>query len=195
MAVLEVLNDDTGLVVRVDDFIPGSPNRLESRLVPIAPDQLATSIPNVTLEYPLDQEPVAATLTLNWMGTRQVLDRAPPDYTLPMELFSLGRVDEAVRALAQSKELYLAEVPDLEVLLNRFGYESLRAGKTAEAIHVFELNGNLFPESSNVWDSLGEAYMEAGEAELAMQNYLKSLELNPDNVNAKDMLQRLGYDP
>jgi cytochrome c-type biogenesis protein CcmH/NrfG len=38
-----------------------------------------------------------------------------------------------------------------------------------------------------VYDSLGEAYMKKGEKELAIANYQKSLELNPDNANGNDM--------
>jgi len=48
------------------------------------------------------------------------------------------------------------------------------------------------PESWNVYDSLGEAYMKQGEKELAIENYQKSLELNPNNENGKDMLKKLG---
>jgi hypothetical protein len=42
-----------------------------------------------------------------------------------------------------------------------------------------------------VYDSLGEAYMEKGETGLAVANYEKSLELNPDNQNGRDMLEKL----
>ena len=49
----------------------------------------------------------------------------------------------------------------------------------------------LFPESFNPYDSLGEAYMTAGETEMAIQNYAKSLELNPENTNAVRQLMRL----
>ncbi len=50
---------------------------------------------------------------------------------------------------------------------------------------------NHIPNSFNVYDSLGEAYMAKGDKENAIKNYKKSLELNPDNENAKDMLQQL----
>ena len=59
----------------------------------------------------------------------------------------------------------------------------LRDDKTNEAIEIFKLN---------VYDSLGEAYMKQGEKELAIENYQKSLELNPNNQNGKDMLKKLG---
>ena len=42
-----------------------------------------------------------------------------------------------------------------------------------------------------MYDSLGEAYMKAGEKELAIQNYEKSLQLDPKNMNAVEMLKKL----
>jgi len=48
-----------------------------------------------------------------------------------------------------------------------------------------------YPESYNAYDSLGEAYMRAGEKDFAIRNYEKSLELNPKNENAKKMLENL----
>ena len=49
----------------------------------------------------------------------------------------------------------------------------------------------IYPNYANGYDSLGEAYMKAGENELAVQNYEKSLELDPANNNAKEMLEVL----
>jgi cytochrome c-type biogenesis protein CcmH/NrfG len=39
--------------------------------------------------------------------------------------------------------------------------------------------------------AMGEAYMKHGDKGLAIQNYEKSLELNPENSNAASMLKRL----
>lgn len=77
--------------------------------------------------------------------------------------------------------------PDINIL----GYEFLGEQKVALAITVFKFNTEKFPESSNVWDSLGEAYMNNGDKELAISNYKKSLELNPDNENAKQMIEKM----
>jgi cytochrome c-type biogenesis protein CcmH/NrfG len=63
--------------------------------------------------------------------------------------------------------------------------------KVEEAVKVFELNVKAYPESWNVYDSLGEAYMVKGDLELAAKNYEKSLKLNPDNENGIKMLQKL----
>jgi len=59
------------------------------------------------------------------------------------------------------------------------------------AIQIFKLNVSEYPNSSNVYDSLGAAYMKNGQKKLAIKNYEKSLELDPENNNAKEMLKKL----
>jgi tetratricopeptide (TPR) repeat protein len=75
--------------------------------------------------------------------------------------------------------------------LNSVGYALLRQNKVNEAIELFTFMVEEFPQSANAWDSRGEAYMKAGNKELAIENYKKSLELNPDNDNAKRMIEQL----
>ena len=60
-----------------------------------------------------------------------------------------------------------------------------------EAIAVFKLNVKMNPESWNVYDSLGEAFLAAGKYEKARSLYEKSLALNPDNENGKKMLAKI----
>ncbi len=79
----------------------------------------------------------------------------------------------------------------IERRLNVKGYDLLEAGKKDESIEVFRLAVLVFPRSANAFDSLGEAYMEAGDKSLAIKNYEKSLELDPDNRNAVEMLEKL----
>jgi cytochrome c-type biogenesis protein CcmH/NrfG len=59
---------------------------------------------------------------------------------------------------------------------------------------VFSLNTGAFPESANAWDSIGEAYMERDNRERAIESYRRSLELDPDNDNAREQLEALGAD-
>jgi CubicO group peptidase (beta-lactamase class C family) len=79
--------------------------------------------------------------------------------------------------------------------LNRLGYQLLRNGKPKEAIEIFKLNVEAYPQGFNAYDSLAEAYMTINERELAIQNYKKSLELNPNNTNATEILKRLDNAP
>jgi glyoxylase-like metal-dependent hydrolase (beta-lactamase superfamily II) len=78
-----------------------------------------------------------------------------------------------------------------EVEMNRLGYQLINQNKLKEAIEVFKMNVELYPEAWNVYDSLGEGYMLLGEKELAIEFYKKSLEINPDNANGIAMLKRL----
>lgn len=78
--------------------------------------------------------------------------------------------------------------------MNSIGYTLLQSGKKKEAEAVFKLNVEAFPESSNVYDSYGEALMELGKNELAIVNYKKSVALNPANQGGIDMLKKLGVE-
>ena len=56
---------------------------------------------------------------------------------------------------------------------------------------MFELNTQDYPNSWNVWDSLGEAHMNAGNTAKAIESYQRSLEINPGNTNGQAMLEKL----
>lgn len=78
-----------------------------------------------------------------------------------------------------------------ENLVNNLGYNLLNQNKVKEAIELFILNTIAFPNSPNVFDSLGEAYMKDNQNDLAIKNYEKALELNPNNTNAQGFLNNL----
>ena len=78
-----------------------------------------------------------------------------------------------------------------EQQINAVGYEYLNKGKIDEAIALFTLNVEEHPESSNVYDSLGEAYFVQGNFCQATRSYKESLNRNPGNTNAKKYLWKL----
>ncbi len=96
---------------------------------------------------------------------------------------------ERVRS-GRRKDLVLAESE-----MNAAGYRLLKAGRIIESVALFEMNTELYPESGNVWDSLGEALIKKGERERAIAAYRRSLELDPANTNAVEMLRSLGIQP
>ena len=75
--------------------------------------------------------------------------------------------------------------------LNRIGYDLLERDRVSDAITVFKLNAEEYPKVANVYDSLAEAYAKAGNRQLAIENYKRSLELDPKNQNAIDRLKEL----
>ncbi len=100
--------------------------------------------------------------------------------------------------IAQYRELKAKQAATYDFAepeLNRLGYQLLRTGKTREAIEIFKLNVEAYPQGFNTYDSLAEAYSTINERELAAQNYKKSLELNPNNTNAAEILKRLDKAP
>ncbi|MGB6864727.1 MAG: tetratricopeptide repeat protein, partial [Candidatus Aminicenantaceae bacterium] len=100
-------------------------------------------------------------------------------------------LDAALKKYAEIKDAPVEKYYFDEVEMNRLGYQLINQKKLKEAIEIFKMNVELYPESWNVYDSLGEGYMLLGEKELAIKNYEKSLEINPDNANGVAMLERL----
>jgi tetratricopeptide (TPR) repeat protein len=76
--------------------------------------------------------------------------------------------------------------------LNRLGYQLLQSRLVQEAIEIFKLNVEMYPQAFNTYDSLGEAYLAAGDRDNAIKNYKRSVELNPQNTNGVNALKRIG---
>ncbi|UCE07251.1 MAG: class A beta-lactamase-related serine hydrolase [bacterium] len=100
-------------------------------------------------------------------------------------------VDAAIEKYYQMRDTLSAKEIMEEYAMNGIGYSFMRKKQYRDAIKIFKLNVEAYPDAFNVYDSLGEAYMENGDTELAIKNYEKSLELNPDNENGKKMLEKL----
>jgi tetratricopeptide (TPR) repeat protein len=75
--------------------------------------------------------------------------------------------------------------------LNELGYSYMENNELKEALEIFKLNTSLFPNDWNVYDSYGEALLNAKNNVEAIKMYKKSLALNPNNKNAIDILNSL----
>lgn len=118
----------------------------------------------------------------------------PPRRDIGEALISTVMEKGVQAAVAQYRELKATKAEEYdfsEPQLNTLGYQLLGMGRVADAIEIFKLNVEMFPRGFNTYDSLGEAYAVAGQKELAIQNYRKSLELNPQNTGAVEALKRL----
>ena len=118
----------------------------------------------------------------------------PPNSTLifDVELISIG--DSIPAAIIKYHDLKKNNFNDYnfkESQLNSFGYQLLQVGKVDLAIAVLKLNAESYPQSANVYDSMGEAYMIKGNKEEALSKYEKSLKLNPKNKNAEENIKKL----
>jgi tetratricopeptide (TPR) repeat protein len=75
-----------------------------------------------------------------------------------------------------------------DVEINRLAYKLMRQDKNTDALKLFKLNTELYPNEYNVYDSYGECLLKLGDTENGIKAYKKSLELNSDNTNAKIVL-------
>ena len=100
-------------------------------------------------------------------------------------------VEAAIEEYHMLREKHQDEYNFDEDELNDLGYALLRLNRVADAIAIFELNVEVYSDGYNTYDSLGEAFMIDGQVDLAIQNYTKSLEPNPNNDNAIIMLERI----
>ncbi len=124
-------------------------------------------------------------------GEESEATRVSNDLMIPYEMLMVGKTAEALDSYRRIKKESLQNVVVEEGRLNSLGYSLLRQKKLTEAIAIFKLNVEFYPKSWNVYDSLGEAYMENGDKDLATTNYRKSLELNPKNAGGVRMLKKL----
>ncbi|OPC02505.1 serine hydrolase [Elizabethkingia ursingii] len=75
--------------------------------------------------------------------------------------------------------------------LNRLSYKFLGEGKTDDALKVIDYAVSEFPNSFNIYDTRGEIYFIKKDYNASKKNYQKTLELNPNNDNAKEMLNKI----
>lgn len=99
--------------------------------------------------------------------------------TKALLLEALGKNSEAEEL--KSKALGSGTEADI----NTVGYQFLQTGKVDEAIKVFEINTERFPDSWNAWDSLAEGYAAKGDKENAIKYYNKALEMSPENQHVR----------
>ena len=115
-----------------------------------------------------------------------------PAVTIVEKAIEESGIEAAISRYREMKSESKGEYYFDEASFNALGYRLIGQGKIKDAIEIFKLNVEAYPESWNVYDSLGEAYMNDGQKELAIKYYQKSLELNPQNENGKEMLRRFG---
>lgn len=124
----------------------------------------------------------------------ELKDRALSD--LLQDIIDNSGLDAAKTRFAEARAAKFTGLYLGESQMNGLGYRYLgKEGKLAEARAVLQWNVELFPESANVYDSLGEADVKAGDRTAALRNYAKSLELDPKNKNAEKFLAEIKATP
>jgi CubicO group peptidase (beta-lactamase class C family) len=160
-------------------------------LLPIAEGTFIRRDQNVKYTFVKKTTAVSELQLARPSGAAITLLKVSADSLVPYEHVTAGNIEKALAAYRKIQKETPKNPAVSEARLNTLGYRFLRAKKLPEAIAYFKLNVEFYPNSSNVYDSLGEAYMTNGEKELAIANYKKSLELNPKNTRGAEMLKKL----
>jgi tetratricopeptide (TPR) repeat protein len=161
-----------------NELILDSPSFGKFKLLPVSDTKFVVEDLEQFLNYEFDdtEKPIRVTL-------HQTLAMA--------DLYSTIMEQGIEAAVRQYEEMKKKGIQITENEMNNLGYQLLGLKKLKEAIEIFKLNVKAYPQSFNVYDSLGEAYMINGDDELAIQNYEKSLELNPRNTSAVQMIKKI----
>ena len=140
-------------------------------------------------EYATNQDPVLET-ALSFDDDNFVLD--PMDHMT--NLFLSGNIEQlktdATRMLKDPKYRFF----NFESEFNKAGYQLLQSGQTQEAIFVFQMTAEFFPNSANAWDSLAEGFLKAGDKAKATEYYTKAIKMDPKGPtgrNASEMLRSI----
>jgi hypothetical protein len=119
-------------------------------------------------------------------------EERPPTQDEFLAILNSGNIEAAIEIY----DKFTAIDPELvlfpEANMNFAGYGMLQRGRTAEAVTLFKMNAETYPQSANCWDSLTEAYMANGDNEMALQCVEKVIQTLPNDTNlSPDLRQAL----
>lgn len=124
-------------------------------------------------------------------------------YDLPYELPKINinevigkiifekNIESAIQTYSELKLNHSKSYDFSENLLNRLGYDLIELSKLKEAVQIFKLNAISYPNSSNVYDSLGEVYLLNNQNTEALKNYKKALSLDLGNETIIKIIEKL----
>lgn len=122
--------------------------------------------------------------------TRTPAEAAPLTVADVLNEIDDGNIDAVVRLYTSNDNKTRPALP--EAVLNVVGYNLVGSGRVAEGIRIFKLNAATYPKSANAYDSLGDAYLAAGDKAAALeasQKALALLETDPSDPGRKQLIR------
>lgn len=153
--------------------------------------EVGLEVDAVTSASRTEYAPDLVSLIMNWIRAGEGQEWLANDYVLALKYFPLTPVDVACDSIRLAAKHFNSRHADLRRELNGIGYMFLRLDRVEDALAVFGLNIELYPESWNVYDSYAEALLEDGNTTAAIRNYEIALKLNPAASSAISALERL----
>jgi|TARA_B110000238_G_scaffold201068_1_gene254443 tetratricopeptide (TPR) repeat protein len=113
------------------------------------------------------------------------------DEKTPNEYLAVKEFNNALKAFTAIKKKDSLNPVIKERQLNRLGYAHMNQKEYDLAIQVFKINTELYPKSSNTFDSLADAFLKKEDTLNAIENLKKALAINPENQRSKKRLERI----
>ena len=107
------------------------------------------------------------------------------------ELLATGTDIDEIVIFCKEEDLKNSEYDLSQSGINRFGYQLMGEGNDKDALKIFKLNTELYPNGANTYDSYGECLLKLGLKEEGIKAYKRSLKLDPKNLNAKRVLEEI----
>jgi tetratricopeptide (TPR) repeat protein len=109
-----------------------------------------------------------------------------------ISLVQSGKTVDEIIAVVKEQDRVNPDYNISERSINALGYSYMNTlRQNSDALKVFKLNTELYPDAFNTHDSYGECLLLMGDTENAIKAYKKSLELNPRNERAIKVLSEL----
>jgi len=110
---------------------------------------------------------------------------------LPAEMAGKDNMQEVLIAYQRWQQAHPNSHLHTARVINREGYDKLKNGQVDAAITLFTVYTKLYPDDANAYDSLAEAYKAIGDIAMSIKHYKRAIEMNPNNVRAKQVLREL----
>ena len=137
-------------------------------------------------QYYSDDDHGSVPLISEYNGLRYIFD----GYRMTEERATAG-IESLVSHYKSVSEMMGYTILPPEGLVNMVGYFYLQAGEIEKAIAHFSLNVKNYPSSSNVYDSLGDAYLAKGDKVKAKEEFAMAVKVDPSNTMSKEKLDKL----
>ncbi|AUC84132.1 hypothetical protein CW731_01945 [Polaribacter sp. ALD11] len=124
-------------------------------------------------------------------GVEYLFSKMKPGEKTPTEYFEAKNYNKALKAFLEIKKQDSLSPVIRQYTINRTGYNYMKNNEFEKAIEILKINTQLYPKSSNTFDSLGDAYLEAKDTVNAIDNYNKSLSINSENSSSLRMLKKI----
>jgi tetratricopeptide (TPR) repeat protein len=151
-----------------------TPFQPDAELLPVSPTTFVRT--DADERYTFTRTPDGVEMKVDpadWPTSKRVADGE----TVPLDDAAAGRIEVAAKRYREARAA--AKGDDVEVFgeerLNLIGVQALWRGDPATAINIFRVNVALSPDSTNVYDSLGEAYLRSGDRKRAVETFRQAL--------------------